>query len=130
MPLLLEFCYYGLVAGSQLSEFNKNFRTQRKAVSYTHLDVYKRQVCDLLAVQCYRYSEDAYRNTVLEVLNHIKMSSANSLFALGMILMEGSNSKMTPELRLKQIKINRDLGLNGEIYFYNKALNNSKFKKF
>lgn len=74
-------------------------------------------VCDLLAVQCYRYSEDAYRNTVLEVLNHIKMSRANSLFAPGMILMEGSNSKMTPELLLKQIKINRDLGLNGEIYF-------------
>ena len=86
-------------------------------------------VCDLLAVQCYRYSEDAYRNTVLEVLNHIKMSRANSLFAPGMILMEGSNSKMTPELLLKQIKINRDLGLNGEIYFYNKALNNSKVQE-
>lgn len=43
--------------------------------------------------------------------------------------MEGSNSKMTPELLLKQIKINRDLGLNGEIYFYNKALNNSKVQE-
>ena len=57
------------------------------------------------------------------------MSRANSLFAPGMILMEGSNSKMTPELLLKQIKINRDLGLNGEIYFYNKALNNSKVQE-
>ncbi len=37
---------------------------------------------------------------------------------------------MTPELLLKkQIKINRDLGLNGEIYFYNKALNNSKVQE-
>lgn len=82
-------------------------------------------VCDLLAVQCYRYSEEAYRNTVSEVLEHIKASRTEVLFAPGVILMEGSNSKMTPELLLKQIGINRELGLNGEVYFYNKALNNT-----
>ena len=81
-------------------------------------------VCDLLAVQCYRYSEEAYKNTVSGVLNNIKGNGAKVLFAPGMILMEGSSSKMTPELLIKQININRELGLNGEIYFYNKSLNN------
>jgi cellobiose-specific phosphotransferase system component IIA len=37
--LLLEFCYYGLVAGSQLSEFNKNFRTQRKEYIHTRTEL-------------------------------------------------------------------------------------------
>lgn len=86
-------------------------------------------VCDLLAVQCYRYSEETYLNTVSEVLEHIKANRAHVLFAPGMILMEGENSKMTPELLLKQIEINRELGLNGEIYFYNKALDNPAVQK-
>lgn len=86
-------------------------------------------VCDLLAVQCYRYSKELYRSTVSEVLNQIKLNRADLPFAPGMILMEGSNSKMTPELLLEQIRINRELGLNGEIFFYNKALNNPAVQK-
>ena len=80
--------------------------------------------CDLLAVQCYRYSEEAYEATVREVLKHAQKANPDQLFAPGMILMEGSSSKMTPELLIRQIETNRRLGLNGEIYFYNKALNN------
>lgn len=87
------------------------------------------KVCDLLAVQCYRYSEEAYFNTVSDVLTHIKKSKSNVLFAPGMILMEGSHSKMTPELLLKQIAINRKMGINGEIYFYNQALFNPDVQK-
>lgn len=81
-------------------------------------------VCDLLAVQCYRYSAEAYRATLIEVLKYIKENNPDQLFAPGMILMEGSNSKMSPELLSEQLRINRELGVSGEIYFYNQALRN------
>lgn len=58
----------------------------------------KEKVCDLLAVQCYRYSIEAYRATFSEVLKYIHQNNPNQLFAPGMILMEGSSSKMSPEL--------------------------------
>lgn len=89
----------------------------------------KEKVCDLLAVQCYRYSVDAYRATVSEVLKYIHQNNPNQLFAPGMILMEGSNSKMSPELLQKQLRINRELGINSEIYFYNKGIDNPSVKK-
>ena len=72
-------------------------------------------VCDLLAVQCYRYSKEAYYSTVADVLKYIRQSNPNQLFAPGMILQEGSSSKMTPELLIQQIQVNRELGINGEI---------------
>lgn len=89
----------------------------------------KERICDLLAVQCYRYDADAYRATVKEVLKHISTSYSEQLFAPGMILMEGSNSKMSSELLSKQLRINRELGVNGEIYFYNKGIDNPSIKK-
>ena len=89
----------------------------------------KEKVCDLLAVQCYRYSVDAYRATVSEVLKYIHQNNPNQLFAPGMILMEGSNSKMSPELLQKQLRINRELGINSEIYFYNKGIDNPSVRK-
>lgn len=89
----------------------------------------KEKVCDLLAVQCYRYSIDAYRTTVSEVLKYIRQNNPNQLFAPGMILMEGSNSKMSPELLQKQLHINRELGITSEILFYNKGIDNPAIKK-
>lgn len=81
-------------------------------------------ICDLLAVQCYRYTEEAYRATVSQVLKYAREGNPKQLVVPGMILMEGSNSKMTPELLLKQMDVNRQLGITGEIFFYNKALEN------
>ena len=46
-----------------------------------------------------------------------------------MILMEGSNSKMSPELLQKQLRINRELGINSEIYFYNNGIDNPSVRK-
>lgn len=86
-------------------------------------------VCDLLAVQCYRYSGDAYRSTVSEVMKYIKDNNPTQLFAPGIILMEGGNSKMTPEILQEQLHINRELGIKGEIYFYNEGINISAFRK-
>lgn len=86
-------------------------------------------ICDLLAVQCYRYNADAYKNTVTEALSYTKASKANQIFAPGIILMEGGQIKMDGELLKQQININRSLGINGEIYFYNEALNDLQIQQ-
>lgn len=85
--------------------------------------------CDLLAVQCYRYNAESYKNTVSEALTHVMENNPKQLFAPGIILMEGSQIKMTSDLLKKQIAINRDLGINNEIFFYNEALNNKDIQK-
>ncbi|RZK60751.1 MAG: hypothetical protein EOO91_00100 [Pedobacter sp.] len=89
----------------------------------------KEGYCDLLAVQCYRYNAQAYKNTVTEALTNVKESNTNALFAPGIILMEGGTIKMSADLLRQQIKINRDLNINGEIFFYNEALNNKEIKE-
>ncbi|WP_239063522.1 glycoside hydrolase family 10 protein [Bacteroides sp. 51] len=89
----------------------------------------KEGLCDVLAVQCYRYSGEAYRSTVTEVLKYIKSSNPKQVFAPGMILMEGGNAKMTPELLKEQLEINRQLGVNSEIYFYNKAITDPELQR-
>lgn len=85
--------------------------------------------CDLLAVQCYRYNAEAYKNTVSEALKYIKKNNPDQLFAPGIILMESGEIKMTPDLLKQQITINRELGINGEIFFYNEALKNKNIQK-
>ncbi len=84
---------------------------------------------DLLAVQCYRYTAEAYKNTVSTALSYVKNNNTKQLFAPGIILMEGGTIKMSTELLKEQIKINRDLGIKGEIFFYNEALKNRDIKK-
>lgn len=84
----------------------------------------KNNICDLLAVQCYRYNADAYKNTVSEALSYVKANNSKQLFAPGIILMEGSQIKMSTDLLKQQLKINRDLNINSEIFFYNEALYN------
>lgn len=80
------------------------------------------KTCDLLAVQCYRYNAEAYENTVKEALSHVKANNPKQLFAPGIILMEGNKIKMNAELLKKQLSVNRKLGINSEIFFYNEAL--------
>ncbi|WP_304068207.1 glycoside hydrolase family 10 protein [Pedobacter glucosidilyticus] len=88
----------------------------------------KEGICDLLAVQCYRYSADAYKNTVSEALSYVNSNRPKQLFAPGIILMEGNQIKMSADLLKQQLKINRDLNINGEIFFYNEALNNKEIQ--
>lgn len=86
-------------------------------------------ICDLLAVQCYRYDETAYKNTTATALKYARESNENQLFAPGIILMEGGSIKMNADLLKKQVAANRALGINGEIYFYNSALNDAGIKE-
>lgn len=88
----------------------------------------KSGICDLLAVQCYRYNADAYKNTLTEVVKYINQNNPKQIFAPGIILMEGGKIKMNPDLLKEQININRNLGINGEIFFYNEALKDQKIQ--
>lgn len=85
--------------------------------------------CDLLAVQCYRYTLEAYKNTVTEARSYVQKSNPKQLFAPGIILMESGQIKMSADLLKQQISINRGLGINGEIFFYNEALNDNGIKQ-
>ncbi len=85
-------------------------------------------LCDLLAVQCYRYSEEAYRATVEEVVSYAREANPDQRIAPGIILMVGKDIKMTTDVLLRQIAVNRELGLSGEIYFYNEAIRNPEIK--
>ncbi len=85
-------------------------------------------LCDLLAVQCYRYSEEAYRATVEEMVSNARLANPEQRIAPGIILMVGRDIKMTPEVLRQQIAVNRELGLTGEIYFYNEAIRNPEIK--
>lgn len=81
--------------------------------------------CDLLAVQCYRYTVDAYRSTVNSVQDRLRNIARPLLFAPGIILTE----KMTPELLAEQLHANRQLGIRNEIFFYNRALENPAIRQ-
>ncbi len=85
-------------------------------------------LCDLLAVQCYRYSEEAYRATVEEVVAHARTANPDQRIAPGIILMVGKDIKMTTDVLTRQIAVNRELGLTGEIYFYNEAIRDPEIK--
>lgn len=76
--------------------------------------------CDLLAVQCYRYTTDSYRATVNGVREQLQQLARAPVFAPGIILTE----KMTPELLEGELHVNRQQGLRNEIFFYNQALEN------
>ena len=88
----------------------------------------KSGICDLLAVQCYRYNAETYKNTLTEVVKYINQNNPKQIFAPGIILMEGGKIKMNPDLLKEQININRNLGINGEIFFYNEALKDQKIQ--
>lgn len=79
-------------------------------------------ICDLLAVQNYRYTVEAYRSTLTEVM---KNRPAGQPVAPGMIL---SSAQMTPEMLRAQLQINRQFGVAGEVFFYNKALDDPAFR--
>ncbi|MEG2819726.1 MAG: hypothetical protein RR868_03140, partial [Muribaculaceae bacterium] len=84
---------------------------------------------DILAVQCYRYNEEAYYGTVKSVVDILAKNNPKQHFYPGIILTLGtSSSGMTPDILRKQININRELGIEGEIYFYNKGINIPEFR--
>jgi uncharacterized lipoprotein YddW (UPF0748 family) len=79
-------------------------------------------ICDLLAVQCYRYNAIDYRNTVMAAQSYIRPKTGKKqLFVPGILLMV--SGKISDAQKIKeQLLINRELKTDGEIFFYNEGL--------
>lgn len=85
----------------------------------------KEGIVDLLSVQCYRFTEDAYRQTVTEAMKYAKQQSNKYILNPGIILKVGDRYLPDSVLQ-KQIEINKSLGTNGESFFYNEGFNNTQ----
>lgn len=86
-------------------------------------------ICDLLAVQCYRRDSLSFSNTVKSVQNEIKRTKKkNQLFAPGILLMVNGQLMDHQQIK-KQLQAIRALKTDGEIFFYNEALNNKAIKQ-
>lgn len=86
---------------------------------------------DILSVQCYRDTEQAYKATLNEVMRYVTANTDKSLCNPGIYLRSGNE---WGELFTKQMKYNREVGTNGESFFFNNGLkleiNKSVLKSF
>lgn len=85
-------------------------------------------VVDVISVQCYRYTSDAYRSTAKAALDQVKAKTTKGIFNPGVILFDGAD-QMTEATLKSQMEINRQLGTNGEAFFFNEKLKNEWVKK-
>ena len=81
---------------------------------------------DFLSVQCYRDNKDSYRYTVNEVKKYVEQNTDKNILNPGIYLRTGNNWE---ELFKSQMMINRELGTNGEAFFYNEGLKNEVTQK-
>lgn len=85
-------------------------------------------IVDLLSVQCYRFNEEAYLSTVSETKSYITSVTDKPVFNPGIILRLGDKYIESEQLE-KQIRINREIGTNGEAYFYNEGFANPSIRE-
>lgn len=76
---------------------------------------------DILSVQCYRNSVEAYSSTVETAENYVREKTKKSILNPGIILKNGSKI-MSKELLTQQLEVNKKLNTNGETFFYNEGL--------
>ena len=81
---------------------------------------------DFLSVQCYRDNEAGYRYTVDEAKKYVEQNTDKNILNPGIYLRTGNNWE---ELFKAQMMINRELGTNGEAFFFNEGLRNEVNKK-
>ncbi len=74
---------------------------------------------DILSVQCYRETEEAYRNTLSETAGYVSQSTDKNILNPGIYLRTGDAWK---DVFASQMLINREYGTNGEAFFFNEGL--------
>jgi uncharacterized lipoprotein YddW (UPF0748 family) len=85
-------------------------------------------ICDLLAVQCYKYDAVGYKNAVMSAQSYINPKvGKKQLFVPGIILMVSGKISDAQQFK-EQILINRELKTDGEIFFYNEGLRKPEIK--
>lgn len=88
----------------------------------------RENIVDVLSVQCYRNTPEAYRSTVMEAAEYVQKNTTKHVLNPGMILKIG-DQYMSEELLRTQLEINRELKTNGESQFYNEGLYNKDAQK-
>lgn len=85
---------------------------------------------DIFSVQCYRYTLASYKSTLNQVLYYFNNHGEGNLQILspGIILLSQAGHT-DPGLLLQKIRHNRSVGITGESFFYDVALNNDDIKK-
>lgn len=81
---------------------------------------------DFLSVQCYRETTDSYRATVEEAKKYVDLNTDKNILNPGIYLRSGNDWE---ELFASQMLINRELGTNGEAFFFNEGLKRDVNKK-
>ncbi len=79
-------------------------------------------IVEIISVQCYRETAEAYRYTVEQTNDYVKQNTDKNLLNPGIYL---RNTSAWESVFTEQMKINRELGTNGETFFYNEGLKNS-----
>lgn len=74
---------------------------------------------DILSVQCYRETEESYRNTLEEAVGYVKASTDKNVLNPGIYLRSGD---AWGSVFASQMLINREFGTNGEAFFFNEGL--------
>jgi uncharacterized lipoprotein YddW (UPF0748 family) len=74
-------------------------------------------IVDLLSVQCYRNTIEAYQSTLYTARSYIKAKTAKNILNPGIILKNG-NTVMSPDLLQAQLKVNQEIHTNGEAFFF------------
>ncbi len=80
-------------------------------------------IVDVLSVQCYRNTIDAYKSTMYEARSYCKAKTSKRILNPGIILKNGSTI-MSPDLLRKQLEANKEVDTNGEAFFYIDGLYN------
>lgn len=76
-------------------------------------------IVEIISVQCYRETADSYRYTVNQTNQYVKQSTNKNILNPGIYLRSGSSWE---NVFVQQMLINRELGTNGETFFYNEGL--------
>ncbi|GHS91678.1 hypothetical protein FACS1894203_2850 [Bacteroidia bacterium] len=74
-------------------------------------------IVDLLSVQCYRNTIEAYQSTLYAARSYVKAKTAKNILNPGIILKNG-NTVMSPDLLRTQLKANQEIHTNGEAFFF------------
>lgn len=81
---------------------------------------------DLLSVQCYRETSEAYRATLNETLQYVNQNTSNNILNPGIYL---RNTSEWESIFVNQMQYNRDCKTNGETFFFNEGLKRDVNKK-
>ncbi len=80
---------------------------------------------DMVVPQLYRYDAAAYKAELVKAIGQIPPDK-QKIFYPGVLLAVGKNYVASVDLLQRMVNENRQLGLQGEVYFYNEGIVDSR----